>query len=55
MCIRDSIYPRTNQIDDNKDIEYISDDGVVVNVKFVDMFNVKDSILNITRLIYDFS
>ena len=49
------IYPLTNQIDDNKDIEYISDDGVVVNVKFVDMFNVKDSILNITRLIYDFS
>ena len=49
------IYPLTNQIDENNDIEYISDDGVVVNVKFVDMFNVKDSILNITRLICNFS
>ena len=49
------IYPLTNQIDENNDIEYISDDGVVVNVKFVDMFNVNDSILNITRLICNFS
>ena len=48
------IYPLTNQIDENNDIEYISDDGVVVNVKFVDMFNVNDSISNIARLMCDF-
>ena len=38
------LYPRTNQLDANKDIKFVSADGVFVKVHFVDMFDVQRSL-----------
>ena len=41
------IYPLTDMISEPENIEFISDDGVVVKVKFVDLFNVDNSLREI--------
>ena len=41
------LYPMMNKISKGKEIRYESVDGVTVNVKFIDLFNVKASILGI--------
>ncbi len=38
------LYPMTDKVDDKKVIEYSSLDGAVVLAKFVDLFNVKESL-----------
>ncbi|MBQ8790562.1 MAG: McrC family protein [Ruminiclostridium sp.] len=38
------LYPMTDKVDDKKVIEYSSLDGAVVRAKFVDLFNVKESL-----------
>ncbi len=38
------LYPMTNKISTNNPIKYTSEDGVIVNVKFVDLFNVIESL-----------
>ena len=38
------LYPMTDKVDDKKVIEYSSFDGAVVRAKFVDLFNVKESL-----------
>lgn len=38
------LYPMTDKVDDEKTIEYSSLDGVTVKAKFVDLFNVKESL-----------
>lgn len=41
------LYPHTELVNKDKQIQYKSDDGVIVNVKFVDLFNVETSLLDI--------
>lgn len=41
------LYPYTDLVNKDKQIQYKSDDGVIVNVKFVDLFNVETSLLDI--------
>lgn len=41
------LYPMTDKVDDEKTIEYSSLDGAIVKAKFVDLFNVKDSLSTI--------
>lgn len=41
------IYPITDNVNADKVIEYSSSDGAVVRIKFVDLFNVKESLLSI--------
>lgn len=41
------VYPLTEKISLNKSIEFCSKDGVVVKVKFIDLFNIKESINNL--------
>lgn len=41
------LYPMTDKVNAKKAIEYSSLDGVIVNAKFVDLFNVKDSLSTI--------
>ncbi|MGN0690200.1 MAG: McrC family protein [Oscillospiraceae bacterium] len=43
------LYPMTDRIDDEKAIEYSSLDGAIVKVKFVDLFNVKESLSTIIK------
>lgn len=38
------LYPMIDKISTNKPIKYTSEDGVIVNVKFVDLFNVIESL-----------
>ena len=46
------IYPRTDKVNAEKDIAYSDKDGVTVKVKFVDLFNVTESL---KAIIKDFS
>lgn len=39
------LYPMTDRLRTNKSIEYVSSDDVTVNVRFVDLFNVRESLL----------
>ena len=41
------LYPMTDKVDAEKAIEYSSLDGAIVKAKFVDLFNVKDSLSTI--------
>lgn len=41
------LYPMTDKVDDKKVIEYSSLDGAVIRAKFVDLFNVKESLSTI--------
>lgn len=43
------IYPSTDAVPDSQKIIFDSGDGVKVNVKFVDLFDVKNSIINILQ------
>lgn len=43
------LYPQTDSISLEKDICYESDDGAVVYVKFVDLFDVENSIRQIAE------
>lgn len=43
------IYPSTDAVPDSQEISFDSGDGVKVNVKFVDLFDVKNSINNILQ------
>ena len=43
------IYPSTDAVPDSLEISFDSGDGVKVNVKFVDLFDVKNSINNILQ------
>ena len=43
------IYPSTNAVPDSQEISFDSGDGVKVNVKFVDLFDVKISIKNLLQ------
>lgn len=44
------IYPSTDVVPDNQEISFDSGDGVNVNVKFVDLYDVKNSIKNVLCL-----
>ena len=48
MAYRRQIYPLTEQIT-NTNIEYNSDDGVVVRIRFIDLFDVKNSLIAIAQ------
>ena len=43
------IYPSTDAVPDSQEISFDSGDGVKVNVKFVDLFDIKNSINNILQ------
>ena len=45
------IYPSTDAVPDSQEISFDSGDGVKVNVKFVDLFDVKTSIKNLLLLL----
>ena len=45
------LYPLTDKVSE-KDIQFDSGDGVIVRVKFIDLFDVKNSLTEIAR---DFS
>ncbi len=36
------LYPKTENVTEDKNIEFTSDDGVTVRVKFIDLFNIKN-------------
>lgn len=36
------LYPKTKNIPSNRDIQFTSEDGVIVRVKFIDLFNTKN-------------
>lgn len=36
------LYPKTENVAGDKNIEFISDDGVTVRIKFIDLFNIKN-------------
>ena len=38
------IYPLTDKISSNKDIHFYSNDGTLINVRFIDLFNLEDSL-----------
>lgn len=38
------LYPKTENVNEDAKIEYVSQDGVVVRVRFVDLFDVKASV-----------
>lgn len=44
------IYPSTDAVADSQEISFDSGDGVKVNVKFVDLFDVKNSINNLLQI-----
>ena len=44
------IYPSTDAVPDSQEISFDSGDGVKVNVKFVDLFDVKNSIKKVLCL-----
>lgn len=35
-------YPKTENVAGDKNIEFTSDDGVTVRIKFIDLFNIKN-------------
>ena len=38
------LYPKTEKVNEDAKIEYVSQDGVVVRARFVDLFDVKASV-----------
>ena len=36
------LYPKTENVAGDKNIEFTSDDGVTVRIKFIDLFNIKN-------------
>lgn len=43
------LYPMTEEIDESAPISYKADDNVTVNVRFVDLFNIKESLKKIVE------
>lgn len=46
------LYPMTEQVNHEKEIFYTSEDGVIVRVKFIDLFNIDESIKEIVDSFY---
>ena len=43
------LYPMTDQTTSASDIQFDSGDGVIVRVRFIDLFNIKNSLINIVE------
>ena len=45
------LYPLSDKVNPDKDISYKSDDGVTVDVKFLDLMDIKESLRNLISII----
>lgn len=48
------IYPLTDQVDPNKDIKFLSRDGTTVKIRFVDLFDLKKTVMMILSEIKEY-
>lgn len=46
------IYPETEKVPHDSHIEFVSEDGVVIRVRFVDLFNVSESLMEMIQSFY---
>ena len=43
------LYPLTEKVEQNKEIEFLSNDGVLIKVRFIDLFNLNPSLEQIIQ------
>ncbi len=43
------LYPLTEKVDPNQNIEFLSNDGTVIRIRFVDLFDLSNSLSAIVR------